>query len=376
MKRIPFLAIALVLVLPATDGLADQNKSEIFGFGRKRNQISNALFPGGTATGTGPAASEAPVVERDSDTIFRGGKPKKVKSAAYVIKDGEKIEQPIPEPKAKPSLLSKFKKGSEEPTPLMTATNASVEEEKKPIKLLPTIPLKKEKKEEVVAAAPIAPEVRAEEPTEAEAPAFTAAPMTPAEEEKKSGGLFSFFSREKKKEEPATITPIPVATAEEEPPTLAAAPVASSSTDIPDAPGYEERAPAKPKPEPAASPASATEPTENTSPPEVPLFVESTPEVEKKEKREKKELSLPNPIAAFKPDPKPINMEGAETIIENGEIVTKQEDIVESNIVKTGDGKKEPPRIVDGVKTYNSWEDVEGRNVSAADKILSQMRQR
>ena len=67
-------------------------------------------------------------------------------------------------------------------------------------------------------------------------------------------------------------------------------------------------------------------------------------------------------------------MTGAETIIANGEIVEPEEDIVETNIVSSGDGHREPPRIVNGVKTYSSWEDVEARSVSAADKILNSIR--
>ena len=384
MKRTPFLSLALVFVLPATDGLAEPKKNEIFGFGRNRNQISNALFPGGTATGTGPApaAAEKPEVKRDSDTIFRGGKPKKVESAAYLIKDGEKIEQPLPEPKAKPSLFSKFKKGSAEDSPLMTATNGLEEKsEKKANPILPPISLKKEKKEDPILTTPVPSAVEAEREEEVTESAFTAAPMEEKAEEKKSGGLFSFFNRDKKKDDvvptAAPIDPIP-APVTEAPETVAmtTAPAAPTSADIPDAPGFEESAPATPKPRPAPAAPTAPAPVAESADEEadVPLFA-GAPKPEKAEK-EKKGFSLPNPIAALKPEPKPVSMVGAETIIENGEIVEEQEDIVESNIVRTGDGKKDPPRIVDGVKTYNSWEDVEGRNVSAADRILSQMRQR
>ncbi len=340
MKRSPIYALFLILILVATDGQAQEKKNDVFGFGRKRNRISNTLFPGGTDAGTRPAPAQ-PKVERDSETIFRGGKPKKVESAAYLIKDGEKIEQPMPAPKTKTSLFSKFRKNTPA-NPLSTATDASVVEEKeKPSRVLATIPSKKEKERvettpvvsDPVEALSDAPAISSPEP------AFTAAPM----EEKKSGGLLSFFSRGKKKKEPVVSDPVTVATKVDASegdsvPGITAPTVATTSSDIPDAPSFSNSAPTE-------------------------------------EKDSKKGLSIPNPISKIKKEPKPVSMEGAETIIENGEIVKEEKDIVESNIVKTDAGEKKPPRVVDGVKTYNSWEDVEARSVSAADRIISQMRQ-
>ncbi|MEM9018772.1 MAG: hypothetical protein AAGC68_17315, partial [Verrucomicrobiota bacterium] len=73
--------------------------------------------------------------------------------------------------------------------------------------------------------------------------------------------------------------------------------------------------------------------------------------------------------------PREIDMTGAETIIANGEILGEEEDIVESNRVAAGSSpERQAPRVVDGVTTYSSWDDVNARNVSAADKILNQIR--
>lgn len=389
MKCPAFYALALTLVLPLSDGMADPKKNDIFGFGRKRNEISNALFPGGNEPGSGPAASaEKPKVERDSDTIFRGGKPKKLESAAYTIKDGEKIEKPIPEARGKGPLFSMFRKGSSGEGPLTSATSATsapvAQETPRPNRILPPIPSRKEKEKELVESAPgtttspaeaslasaESPDTATTSTEEAPAPAFTAVPMEKAEE-KKSDGLFSFFSREKKKVEPVTIAATPVVeetaddvTDSDTTPRMVSNPSTTASAAIPGTPSYEERAPTKPAPEPA--PSGATDGNGD-----VPTFV-GAPTSENT--KAKKGFGIPNPIEALKPDPKPVSLVGAETIIENGEIVGEQEDIVESNIVKMGDDKKEPPRIVNGVKTYSSWDDVEGRNVSAADRIISQMR--
>ncbi|MEM6916292.1 MAG: hypothetical protein AAF491_06955, partial [Verrucomicrobiota bacterium] len=93
-------------------------------------------------------------------------------------------------------------------------------------------------------------------------------------------------------------------------------------------------------------------------------------------KPDREGFRLTNPLAKIrgnKPQ-KTIDLTGAETIIQNGEIVATADDIVESNRVSLDDGVREPPRVVDGVTTYSSWDDVNARSVSAADKILGQMR--
>lgn len=71
---------------------------------------------------------------------------------------------------------------------------------------------------------------------------------------------------------------------------------------------------------------------------------------------------------------KEVDMTGAETIIQNGEIVDgdSEEFVMETESANTG--SHEPPKIVNGVKTYSSWDDVDARSLSPADKILNQIR--
>ena len=103
-----------------------------------------------------------------------------------------------------------------------------------------------------------------------------------------------------------------------------------------------------------------------------PDFASGSPEA----KPEKDGFRLANPIAAIRnrKEDKPVDLTGAETIISNGQIVGEIEDIDESNRVETGEGVRQPPRDIDGVTTYSSWDDVNARSVSAADKILNQIR--
>ena len=64
--------------------------------------------------------------------------------------------------------------------------------------------------------------------------------------------------------------------------------------------------------------------------------------------------------------------------IQNGEIVSNDTEVASDATPAPASGPvtaREAPRVVNGAMTYSSWEDVEATNVSAADKILKQMRQ-
>jgi hypothetical protein len=83
-----------------------------------------------------------------------------------------------------------------------------------------------------------------------------------------------------------------------------------------------------------------------------------------------------SPIAKIRPR-KELDLTGAETIIANGEIVKET-----SNSLTTAaappevpaSGPRQAPQIVNGVKTYTSWNDVNARSSSAADRIIDGMR--
>ena len=74
---------------------------------------------------------------------------------------------------------------------------------------------------------------------------------------------------------------------------------------------------------------------------------------------------------------KPVDYSNFETVMENGEFVEKDEpDFSAATAPATApvDGEVRAPQVIDGVKTYSSWDQVGGRNVSAAEKILRNAR--
>ena len=336
-----YSALLTILVsLTLTSAGAQVKKGGLFGFGADDDQISADLFPTKPVSTTSPSNSAPAQPSRGADdTIFRGGEPAEVDAVSYVIENGERVEKKV-ESKKK-SFFGFGKKPEKEldeaiaPVPAPSYQPANVIE----------VPAE-------LAQAPVAVETAVEETSEAIREAVNTPP--PVEEKKKSGGLFSFFG--KKSEEipdtPAFVMADEIVEVEE-------AVTAVSSAAAPTAP-----ATSSPTAAPvAATPAAATP---------VPQFAGMEPQA----KPEKDGFSLPNPLAKIRnqKEEKTIDLTGAETIIQNGEIVEAADDIVESNRVVMEGGDRQPPRIVDGVKTYSSWDDVNARSVSAADKILNQIR--
>lgn len=393
----PFIALSILFALGVYEVTA-QPRQSIFGFGRNQDQISNALFPGeesptlAATTVSNQSRSASDQASDGSDSIFRNGEPREVSAASYSIRNGERVERPVAEreKKQRSSFFAKFRDANRSGDPLAAATNGNAPEREGEGQVLDPIPRAVETRGPTDPARPT-PETLQSDETDSAEPAFTAAPVE--EKKKRSGGLFSIFSRNKKKEKDNAIaTPVPVATPSESAEmesegtreSEAVASADSSSGGIPDTPGYDET-PSSSSSEPSsASGGDSDEQTSGASSAaeaEVPEFAGSE---SSRPKKKKKGFSLPNPIEAipnpvevFKSDSKPVDMEGAETIIENGEIVGEEEDIVESNIVSTSDDtEREPPREVDGVKTYKSWDDVEARSVSSADKILNRLERR
>jgi hypothetical protein len=195
-------------------------------------------------------------------------------------------------------------------------------------------------------------------------------PFANAPEEKEKGERFGWipFLGRKKSEEPAAA---PVAMP-------AAAPVSSETPSRIPAETVASAAAPKPAPEPAA-PAGATapKPAETTASPAVATFeirrdASKPTEPEKKEKTDR-DGGILSPIAKIRPPRKEIDLTGAETIIENGEIVGGT-DTLAASVETDTTAPRQAPQVVNGVKTYSSWNDIEARPSSAADKIISRIR--
>ena len=195
------------------------------------------------------------------------------------------------------------------------------------------------------------------------------------EEKGEKFGWIPFLGR--KKEETAPDTPaIPAATPVPAD-TMAAATVPAAK---PVEKTMEKTAPKPAAPSPgkpvATETTPAAKPGDKPAAPEVATFEirrdESKPvEPEKKEKFDL-DGSLLNPIAKIRPK-KEIDLTGAETIIQNGEIVAGSDPLAAAVQTDTT-APRQAPQVVNGVKTYSSWNDVDARSASAAEKIISRIR--
>ena len=384
MKKLPLTLLLLLAFVPA-DAQVDRGGG-IFGFGRKKEQINSGLFPDSAPTApvsasyktNAPATSAPPqppaMPAPNGENIFRSIVPQKVESASFVIKNGQKVEQGTEKKKTKLFGFGKKKK-------LNKTAETNV------LKTIPTQP------------APVSPDQNGPAPTTDYTPTApvvveeavadtneTRADTTDIpsearanikeEPKKKKSKMFGFFSRKNVKiPDPAPTFQTPVVA---DTPAADATPVVTAP-EVVDSP-----VPAPALTPPAPQPV-ATESTPATAAPH-PNFAGVN--IPKKEKsgfaipNPMKNLKMPtikvpaNPIKAIRPPrkEKTLDLTGAETIIANGEIIEGQGDIVETNRVSTQSGPRQAPQVINGVTTYSSWDDVGGRSVSAADKILSQIR--
>lgn len=388
MKKLPLTPLLLLAFVPA-DAQVDKGGG-IFGFGRKKEQINSGLFPDSAPTTTvnasyttnAPAtsmpqtsATQPPTMpDPNGENIFRSIVPQKVKPASYVIKNGQKVEQETEKKKTK--LFGFGKKDKPNKT---AETNV--------LKTIPTQPAPVYPDQNSLAPTtnhtPTAPVVVEEAITDtnetraetADIPSEALANIT-EEPKKKKSKMFGFFSRKDVKIHDPTPT--------FQTPVVADTP-AADATPVVTAPEVVD----SPVPAPALTP-PAPQPvaTESTPAAAAPLPNFAGVNTPKKKKsgfaipNPMKNLKIPtikvpaNPIKAIRPlrKEKTIDLTGAETIIANGEIIEGQGDIVETNRVSTQSGPRQAPEVINGVTTYSSWDDVGGRSVSAADKILSQIR--
>ena len=336
MRKILPTVLIIALTSPCISDAQVKKSGGLFGFNRDQEQISSELFPTEMTTETASQRSSAPVTSAPappsqapsgSDGIFRGGSPSLVEPVSYTIEEGRKVQKS----NKKTSFFGFGKKDEAEesdpivtPVPLSTpyfsTTAEPVVSKTAPLAIpqVKPVPVMIDEKKEEVAA-----EIAAETPS-----------FKTEEKESKSGGFFSFFNR--KKPEPVIAAPaVPVA----ETTSGAVAPVVDSGENVFEVPSM---------------PGRVSEP-----------------------EKEKKSIAgtLLSPVSKIRPPKKELDFTGAETIIADGKIVSDSGQSLADRVVTTqGDGVKDPPKMVNGVKTYSSWEDVEGSSVSAADKIISQIR--
>jgi len=388
MKR--FLLLALLVSVAQIHAADPPSKRSggLFGFGsQKSEQISAGLFPeAGYAVApsdTIVTSSPAPAPTGGNE-IFRSGQPQQVSAVSYVIQNGRKIEQPIT------SAAAPVATPAEAPAPVTAAMTSGTESA---AELANSEGRKKgglfafgrrndavdenEVVTPVPAAGGFAPPRATPSMVAGAAPApVVAVPAVPAppaatpvietadtpnfagvqkEKEEKSGWI-PFLSRKKNDSapemEPATPAPAVIAAAE---PIPAATPAAN--------------APAKP----AATTAANTTAAAPTTTFEVPRK-----EAKKEDKKEVKPGSsgggILSPIANIRVPRKDLDLSSAETIIQNGEIVAESETSIKTAPVPGPTGQRQAPQVVNGVKTYSSWDDVGAPSSSAADKIIGSLR--
>ncbi len=357
----------------------------MFGFGKSSgSQISADLFP--TQNNSGGAT--VPVVPEQKN-IFRGGHPQKVKPSSYVIENGQKLEQALPVSK------SSSASSSGAPEPVSDAINStetaatkrgfswlpfgkkdadaeSLKEVEAP-KIVEAVPAPPIKATPLKADTTKAPPVKATPVSSPTPPIQHAVPLaTPSPVEadsQKKGGLLSwvpFIGRKGDEAPVASMAPTaPMAPATP----LIATPIAAT-------------------PAPAAKPTPKTEPTVTKKPEpktEKPASSDvavyeirrdpNAPVVEKKPTKAASESTFPSPRSIIRFPKKEVDLTGSETIIQNGEIVNESNPAVASAFEsKTSGGPRQAPQVVNGVKTYSSWKDVDARPASVADRILNQIR--
>lgn len=332
---------------------AQVKRGGFFGFGRgDKSELSSELFPNTSSETSVPIPTTENAIESSNNSpagfnIFKGGKPNKIDDVSYVIEDGKKVENATEEKKIKKNrgLFSFGKKKA------LEATGEAIE-------LAPE------------ATAPIAYQT----PAVSEVIDPTLVPeelleATNEEDRKKKGGFFGMFGKKKRVEMPMAPSTATVGRVNVSQP---AAPVETSAATVP-------------QPVSAPSPRQVTPITtansQNRSLPPV-VANSGTSKVQnetvvKEEKRGPRFLITPiNKLKAAKKNSPSVGLSPAETIIQNGEIVTPSSTTSLDDTVSNLETKmpRQAPQVIDGATTYSSWDDVEGTTSSAVDKILRQMR--
>lgn len=375
-----------------------KRRGGFFGFGSPpAEQISAGLFPEtdsdeNASSGMSSTSSRQRSTAPPREGIFRSGEPQQVSATSYVIENGRKVERPVapsPAPVTNPAT-NPVEKPTEAllsvstppPAPILAATVQGDEKKggffgfgKKNQEVASSPPASGSVPEAmpILAATPVAAPGKVK-PAPVVATKMDASVGTPAatdvevdtpnfagvKTEKPKLGWIPFRGRKKNDESvTAPNTPEPLVA-------TSAAPARTAS------PIEETRAtasgPAKPSPEkPAPTEVAAFEIRREDS---LPV------ETEKKEKADR-EGGFLAPISKIMPPKKELDLTGAETIIANGEIVKDVSSLSSTVSASQGAAPASPrqaPQVVNGVKTYASWDDVGALTNSAADRLIGGIR--
>jgi len=174
-------------------------------------------------------------------------------------------------------------------------------------------------------------------------PVIDPAATVNGEVEKKGGLRLPFFGRSEERAPAATVlTPVPVAPA--------------------------------PLPAPTATPVAPTAPAPTADVPQFAGGPAPTPVAAEGEKKDGFLSRLPSLPKVSLPK-RNVTYSGSEVIIQNGQIVEAAESNFQTSSAATANGNPTTEaQVVDGVKTYSTWGDVQAGSTSAADKILNQLR--
>jgi len=420
-----FLAALTLLFMAGGDAMAQVERGGgLFSRNRNTGQISAGLFPDdpttpptATRSSRETSSSRSPSRRGGGLSIFRSGRPEPVEATSYVIADGERIPVEV-EPEARASAAPVATapaqaRAEEEASGIELATDDSTASG--PSRRLGFLTFGRRSAEneapplvETIAAPPAPPSVApAPVPvvTTTSAPAAVAQPISsdpsPAPEEARERRLprlaLPFGNRRSRGGE--TAPEIPDFSGTDSAPLVAeVVPPAASSTPATSAPARSSSRPAAsgsrtsitaspsaPAAEASSAPSESAAPAAASSEGERPEFVINAParsdlpsgSASGNERGGITIPSIPNPISAIRPSrpARDVDLSNAETIIQDGEIVQEGRGTPGANdVTAPSSASREAPRTVDGVTTYSSWDDVGGRSVSAADRILNQLR--
>ncbi|MEM9283952.1 MAG: hypothetical protein AAGA96_19190 [Verrucomicrobiota bacterium] len=373
--------LTLSFLFSAGDLIGQEKRGGIFGFSRS-NELSSELFPNVDSEAfpvTSQEIDEIAATPGDRDggvNIFKRGRPEEVEEVSYVIRNGERIEEnatapsstsPSPPAEKQKKGLFAFGKKSEK-IDSATEIDSAMEEATNVIQPIPE------------ATAPQPSSQAAIDPSRVNAPAppnggdpdmvteeVVEATMASQQEKPTRKLKLPFFSKSEQQPEKSAAPNVvdvgaAMATAAENSETTL------SSVEKADAAVQQSEAAAVSAPGP---PSEEVQTVASNDP--VPQFEGSPTSVPEKTK---KEGGFFKPISSLVPSrpEKQIDMTGAETIIQNGEIVAESETAPVMSDEPATDGTRTPPRVVNGSTTYSSWDDVEATSVSAASKILRNVR--
>lgn len=427
MKAFWFLAFLAVPAVASSAEPPSKKSGGFFGFGAPQGpQISSALFPSDSSPVPGEVPSSA-----SADGIFRGGKPQPPAAVSYVIEKGRRIERPVTESQnepatAPPATLVQLSAPAEPVAVPATSAPDTVErrrggflgfgrKEESSAPAAPSEPSKLASTPVPVAAVPVptaAPAPAASAPA-AEAkptaiPVASAQPVpaesasVPIAEKSSLASRLPFFGRRKSEEPAATPVPVAVASAEpvpvssseggEKPKPVASVPIAQNTPKPSTAPVSGPTGAASAPSAPLAAPAETTDAdgaATGGAPPVVEIRREDSAGVEKPAKPSRDGGILPSlpslpsmpsfgSLPRIGPPKKDLDLTQAETLITDGQIVREGGGADEKTESASAEGDastgRQAPQIVNGVKTYSSWDDIEASSSSVADKIINSIR--